>query len=114
MGGILPSAWPLEQASRCSQYAGVQNFIPATVHGLGGGPGLGTISGQPGPAPHGKMWRNRSIAGRASPTKMKKAFWEPPKKPFCKMFVRRKVISSKAGVVPKVGLLGQNKIIKPI
>jgi hypothetical protein len=37
--------------------------------------------------------------------KMKKAFWEPPKKPFSKMFIQRKVISTKQESCQRVGLI---------
>ena len=39
--------------------------------------------------------RKPTVCGGAGNAKMKKAFWEPPKKPFSKMFIQRKVISIK-------------------
>jgi len=56
-----------------------------------------------GAGPDTYFWkgRKRTACGDAGNAKMKKAFWEPPKKPFSKMFIQRKVISINAGVVPK-------------
>ena len=51
-----------------------------------------------------------SAGDGAGQCKTKKAFWEPPKKPFCKMFMQRKDIFSKAGVVPREGLVSGNII----
>lgn len=44
--------------------------------------------------------QKRQTCRDAGGVKMKKAFWEPPKKPFLKIVLRRKVVSSFAGVAP--------------
>ena len=71
----------------------VQDFIPARDQRGGQAKGMAAGFRAAGPGQHPAKGRKRLAGGDAGPAKRKKAFWEPPKKPFCKMFIQRKVFS---------------------